>query len=136
MEDNIIKIDEKTRPTESAGRIKYEDWKKIEIKIGQILSVEKIEKSDKLLKLSVDFAEIAGPRQIISGIAKYFSSIEELVGKKCAFVTNLEPKPLMGLESDGMILAVGGGPAKEEGKEEPFSLFEVKDEVLTGTIAK
>ena len=109
-------------------KIKYEDWKKVEIKIGQILSVEKIEKSDKLLKLSVDFNE-GQPRQIISGIAKYFSDIGVLVGKKCAFVTNLEPKPLMGLESNGMILAVGGG-------DEPFSLFEVKNDILVGTPAK
>jgi tRNA-binding EMAP/Myf-like protein len=65
----------------------------------------------------------------VSGIAKYFPNIEDLVNKKCAFVTNLEPKPLMGLESNGMILAVGGG-------EEPFSIFEVREEVLTGTQAK
>ena len=111
------------------AKIKYEDWKKVEIKIGKILSVEKIEKSEKLLKLSVDFAEVTGPRQIISGIAKYFPVIEDLLNKKCAFVTNLEPKPLMGLESNGMILAVGGG-------EEPFSIFEVRDEIIVGTPAK
>ena len=122
MEENIIKIEE-------VAKIKYDDWKKVEIKIGQILTVEKIEKSEKLLKLSVDFAETGGPRQIISGIAKYFPNIEELLNKKCAFVTNLEPKPLMGMESNGMILAVGGG-------EEPFSIFEVKADILVGTRAK
>jgi methionyl-tRNA synthetase len=107
-------------------KIKYEDWKKVEIRVGKILSVERIEKSEKLLKLSVDFAEATGPRQIVSGIAKYFPIIEDLVNKKCAFVTNLEPKPLMGLESNGMILATGGGDL-------PFSLFEVKDEIITGS---
>jgi methionyl-tRNA synthetase len=121
-EENIIKVEE-------VAKMKYEDWKKVEIKIGKILTVERIEKSDKLLKLSVDFTEATGPRQIVSGIAKYFPEIEVLVNKKCAFVTNLEPKPLMGLESNGMVLAVGGG-------EEPFSLFEVREEVLTGTKAK
>ena len=110
-------------------KIKYDDWQKVEIKIGRVLTVEKIEKSEKLLKLSVDFSEATGPRQIISGIAKYFPNIEDLINKKCAFVTNLEPKPLMGMECNGMILAVGGG-------EEPFSLFEVNDEVLTGSAAK
>jgi len=110
------------------SKITYNDWRKVEIKVGQILSVEKIEKSEKLLKLSVDFNE-GIPRQIVSGIAKFFPNISDLINKKCAFVTNLEPKPLMGLESDGMILAVGGG-------DEPFSLFEVKDEVLVGTRAK
>jgi len=109
-------------------KIKYEDFKKVEIKIGKILSVEKIENSEKLLKLSVDFAEEV-PRQIVSGISKFFPDEQSLVGKKCAFVTNLEPRSLMGLESNGMVLAVGGG-------EEPFSLFEVKDEVIVGTSAK
>jgi len=146
MEENIIKVQEvvKTRPTESSGRIKYDDWKKVEIKIGQILTVERIKKSEKLLKLSVDFGlkpsidglpeqHVLGNnrdiRQIISGIAKYFPDISVLVNKKCAFVTNLEPKPLMGLESNGMILAVGGG-------EEPFSIFEVKADIKVGTQAK
>ena len=135
MDENIIKIEE-------VAKIKYEDWKKVEIKIGKILTVETIEKSEKLLKLSVDFGlkpsdgspepEALGRRdirQIVSGIAKYFPVITDLVNKKCAFVTNLEPKPLMGLESNGMVLAVGGG-------EEPFSLFEVRDEIITGTKAK
>jgi methionyl-tRNA synthetase len=114
---------------EETPKIKYDDFKKVEIKIGKILAVEKIEKSDKLLKLSVDFAEAGGPRQILSGIAKYFPQMEELINKKCAFVTNLEPKPLMGFESNGMILAVGGG-------EEPFSLFEVQDESMVGKKVK
>ena len=110
-------------------KINYDTWKKVEIKVGKILTVDRIEKSEKLLKLSVDFAEASGPRQIVSGIAKYFPDITVLVNKKCAFVTNLEPKPLMGLESNGMVLAVGGG-------EEPFSLFEVGNDVLVGTQAK
>lgn len=111
----------------SEPRINYDDFKKVEIKVGKILTVERIEKSEKLLKLSVDFAEDS-PRQIVSGIAKYFPEIEKLIGKKCAFVTNLEPKPLMGLESNGMILAVGGG-------DNPFSLFEVDDSIEAGASA-
>jgi methionyl-tRNA synthetase len=109
-------------------KINYDDFKKVEIKIGQILAVEKIENSEKLLKLSVDFAEGA-PRQIVSGISKYFPDLSILVGKKCAFVTNLEPRSLMGLESNGMVLAVGGG-------EEAFSLFEVGVDVKPGAKAK
>jgi methionyl-tRNA synthetase len=128
-----VKVAE-VKPVE-VSRITYNDWKKIEIKIGKILTVEKLEKSEKLLKLSVDFNE-GTPRQIISGIAKYFPDIAVLVNKKCAFVTNLEPKPLMGLESNGMILAVGGGPSSEAGKDEPFSLLEVGNDVLVGTQAK
>lgn len=134
MTDEIKKEEEKEQIVvseikEETPKIKYEDFKKVEIKIGKILTVEKIEKSDKLLKLSVDFAETTGPRQILSGIAKYFPNIEDLINKKCAFVTNLEPKPMMGYESNGMILAVGGG-------DEPFSLFEINDESLLGKNVK
>ncbi len=113
---------------EKSPKIKYDDFKKVEIKIGQILTVEKVEKSEKLLKLFVDFKETK-PRQIISGIAKFFPVIENLVNKKCAFVTNLEPKPLMGLESNGMILAVSD-------ENDNFSLFEVSDDSLVGVKAK
>ncbi len=130
MTDEIKPIVAPVEPPKVVGtpRITYDDFKKIEIKIGKILSAEKLEKSEKLLKLSVDFAE-GSPRQIVSGIAKQFPDITVLIGKKCAFVTNLEPKPLMGLESNGMILAVGGG-------EEPFSLFEMPEAVVTGIKAK
>jgi methionyl-tRNA synthetase len=87
--------------------ISIDDFKKIEIKIGEILSAEKVPDADKLLKLSVSFGE-EGPRQIISGISMYFENPNDLVGKKCAFATNLEPRVIKGLESQGMILAVSG----------------------------
>lgn len=77
----------------------------IEMMVGTIKSAEYIEGADKLLKLSVDFGE-AEPRQILSGIRQYYQP-EELVGKQCPFVTNLEPRTLRGLTSYGMILAVG-----------------------------
>ena len=89
--------------------INIDDFKKAEIKIGKILSAEGVEGSEKLLKLSVDFGE-ESPRQILSGIAKSYEP-ETLVGKLVPFVTNLEPRQMMGLESQGMILA-----ASSEGK--------------------
>ncbi len=101
-----------------------DDFAKIQMTVGKILSVEPIAGSDKLLKLSVDFAEVA-PRQVLSGIAKYFSDIQVLVGKKVAFVTNLEPRKMMGLESNGMILAVNDG--------EKFALMEVPEYIMEGT---
>lgn len=82
--------------------ISFDDFSKIEMKAGTIESAESVEKSDKLLKLSVDFGE--EKRQVISGIAQYYT-IEELVGKQFIFVTNLEPRSIMGLESQAMILA-------------------------------
>ena len=84
--------------------INFNDFQKIEIKVGTVLSAEKVEGSEKLLKLSVDFGE-EKPRQVISGIAKTFKEPEKLIGKQFAFVTNLEPRLIMGLESQAMILA-------------------------------
>lgn len=96
--------------------ISIDDFKKVEIKIGEILSAESIAGSDKLLKLNVNFGD--HNRQVLSGIAAYFPNPADLVGKRCPFVTNLEPRSLMGLESNAMILATGGDG------ETPFALFE------------
>ncbi len=82
-----------------------DDFAKIEMKIGTILVAEYIEGADKLLRLEVDFGEEV-PRQILSGIREYYSP-EQLIGKQCPFVVNLEPRILRGLTSNGMILAVG-----------------------------
>lgn len=97
--------------------ISIDDFHKVEITVGEILSAENIEGSEKLLKLKVSFGPL-GERQVLSGIAKYFPEPQALVGKRVPFVTNLAPRMMMGLESQAMILATGG----EEGN--PFSLFE------------
>ena len=108
--------------------ISIDDFKKVDIVVGQILSAEKIPDTDKLLRLSVDLGE-ATPRQIVSGISLYFSDCTVLIGKKCMFVANLEPRVIRGFESQGMILAV----STEDGK---FSLLEPNDEISAGTRAK
>ena len=87
----------------SAPAINFDDFLKVKMAVGKILSAEKLEKSPKLLKLSVDFGE-ANPRQVLSGIAKTFAP-EDLIGKSFAFVINLEPRQIMGMESQAMILA-------------------------------
>lgn len=84
--------------------IKIEDFKQTEIRIGKILSAEKVEGLDKILKLNVDLGEET-PRQILSGIAQSFEDPQVLVGVLCPFVVNLEPKVIKNLESHGMILA-------------------------------
>ena len=84
--------------------ISYDDFAKLEIRIGEIKTVDIVEDAVKLLRLTVDFGEEA-PRQIISGIRTYFEDPQWLVGKKCPFLTNLEPRVIRGLESQGMILA-------------------------------
>ena len=88
--------------------INFEDFKKIEIKIGTILNAVRVEGSDKLLNLEVDFN--SEKRHIIAGIGKAYEP-EHIIGKECPFVFNLEPRQLMGLESQGMILcADDNGP--------------------------
>jgi methionyl-tRNA synthetase len=128
--------------------ITYEDFKKVEMKVGEIKEVEVVEGSDKLLKLKVDFGlkqtsgEVCSPeqilstesvlgeerdvRQILSGIRKFFEDINVLVGQKVPFVINLEPRKMMGLESQGMILAVND----DEGN---FSLLEVDRKIKNGS---
>jgi methionyl-tRNA synthetase len=108
--------------------ITIEDFKKVDIKVGEILSAEKVPETDKLLKLSVGFGEEA-PRQIVSGISAHFPDLSKLVGLKCAFVANLEPRVIRGLESQGMILAV----STEAGA---FSLFTVSGDIPAGASAR
>ena len=155
--------------------ISYDDFSKVEIKAGKILSAEKVPATDKLLKLSVDFGVIesapapvvvsvpapvaasgvvvpvsaatvttpvstpiltptpvAEPcrdiRQIVSGISLYFPEPAVLVGKTCMFVTNLEPRKIKGLESNGMLFAL----STKDGK---FSLLEPGKDIPEGTRA-
>jgi methionine--tRNA ligase beta chain len=86
-----------------SDQITFEDFKKVEIRIGKILTVEKVENADKLLKLQVDFGEFQ--RQIVSGIAESFTP-EELVGKSLPFIVNLEYRKFKGQESQGMLMAI------------------------------
>jgi methionine--tRNA ligase beta chain len=98
--------------------INIDDFFKVELKIGKILSAEKVDGSEKLLKLSIDLGE-ASPRQILSGVAKAVSEPEELVGKLVPIVANLAPRMMMGMESQGMMLCADDGtpvflhPARE-----------------------
>lgn len=88
-------------------QISIEEFSKTEVQIGTVRSAERVPETDKLLRLMVDFGEESGPRQIVSGIAAYVSEPESLVGRQLAFVTNLEPRTIRGIESNGMLFAVG-----------------------------
>lgn len=103
--------------------ITFEDFKKVEIRIGKILSAEKVENADKLLKLQVDFGEF-GQRQIVSGIAESFTP-EELIGKKLPFIINLEYRKFKGEESQGMLMAIDA--------DEKTVLLEPLEDVKEGT---
>jgi len=114
--------------------INFEEFKKIEIKIGTILTAEKVEGSEKLLKPSVQFGE-SSPRTIISGIAKTFPPEKlqkKLIGKQFLFVTNLEPRNIMGMESQAMILATS---IEKKNKEEIVLMKPIK-KVPTGSLLR
>ena len=83
--------------------VTIDDFGKLEFKIGTVLEVEEIEASDKLLKLIVDFGE-ENPRQVLSGIKQHHKP-EEIKSRQFIFITNLEPRTMMGLESQAMIMA-------------------------------
>jgi methionine--tRNA ligase beta chain len=84
-------------------QIKFDEFAKSDVRAGTIEVVSEIEGSEKLLKLDVDFGEI-GKKQILSGIKQWYKK-EDLEGKQYVFILNIEAKKMMGLESQGMILA-------------------------------
>jgi methionine--tRNA ligase beta chain len=81
-----------------------DDFQKMDLRVAKIISAEPVPGSEKLLKLSVDAGE---SRQIVSGIAKVYAPAD-LVGKEVVIIANLDPRMMMGLESQGMILAAHG----------------------------
>jgi methionyl-tRNA synthetase len=89
------------------GKITIEDFMKVEMRVGEIKSAERIPGADKILKLMVDIGTEV--RQIVAGIAQYYEP-EKLVGRRVAVVVNLAPRKLRGVESNGMVIAANVGP--------------------------
>jgi tRNA-binding protein len=86
--------------------ISFEEFQRIDLRIAKIISAERVEGSNKLIKLK---ASLGGEeRTLVAGIASYYSP-DELVGKKILMVANLKPRKIFGIESQGMILAVSDG---------------------------
>lgn len=97
--------------------ITYDDFAKLDLRVGTIITCEEKEGSNKLLRLTVDFGE-EGTRNILSGIKQWYKP-SDLEGKQFVFVFNLAPRKMMGEESQGMILAAEGKkpmPLKPKGK--------------------
>jgi len=129
IEDEIIeKQMEKLQSTQPGENdlITYEDFMKVQLKVAEVITAEKVEKSEKLLKLKVLLDN--GERQVIAGIAKSYSP-EDVIGKRVVIVANLKPAKLMGLSSEGMILAV-------ENSEGKLEVLTVPDKVNNGTRVK
>lgn len=83
--------------------ISYDDFAKLDIRIGTVVAAEMVPETEKLIKCTIDFGEL-GERTIVSGIALW-KSPEELVGKQLQYIVNLEPRMLRGVESQGMLMA-------------------------------
>ncbi len=84
-------------------QITYDDFAKLDIRVGRVIAAEKVPETDKLIKCTIDFGEL-GERTIVSGIAEW-KTPEELVGKFLPYIVNLAPRMLKGVESQGMLLA-------------------------------
>ena len=105
--------------------IEYDDFSKIDVRIGTVIAAERVEDTDKLIKCIIDFGEL-GERTIVSGILEW-KQPEELIGKQLPYVVNLKPRILRGVESQGMLLAMS---FNDEGD---FSLLHPEKEVPPGT---
>jgi methionyl-tRNA synthetase len=116
IEDDVIdaqikKLEDTVKANEAANYkaapvkdvIDFEQFEKLDIRVGKVLACEKVKKSKKLLKFSIDDGS-GKERTILSGIAMHYEP-EELVGKNVLFVANLAPRQMMGMESCGMILS-------------------------------
>lgn len=104
--------------------LSFSDFKKTDLRVAHVLAVEDILGKDKLYHLTIDVGE-EKPRSLVAGIKPFYSK-EELVGKQIIIVANLEPKPLGGVVSHGMLLAVGP-------KEGPVSLLTLDKKMPPGS---
>jgi len=123
LKQSATNMETKTEVTPFKEIIDFEDFLKLDLRIGKVVAAEKIKKSNKLLKLSVDLGSEV--RTILSGIAKHYSA-EEMLGKQVQVVANLAPRQLMGIDSEGMVLMV-------EGADGNLSLVNPEKEVSNGS---
>ena len=84
------------------GIVNFDDWQKLDLRVGEILEIEDVPGADKLYKLKIDLG--TETRTLVAGLKQYYTK-EELEGKRCIVFCNLEPKKLKGIESRGMVLA-------------------------------
>jgi methionyl-tRNA synthetase len=125
--ETATKASAKPAPAPPPGVIQYDDFAKVELKVAVVKTAERVEKADKLLKLSVDAGEPEA-RTIVAGIAQAYPDPQALVGKRIVVVANLAPRPLRGITSQGMLLAAGEPPN--------LTVVTVGDSIAPGTRVK
>jgi methionyl-tRNA synthetase len=126
IEAQINKLQDSDLPKKTEELIPYDDFMKVHLRVAEVIEAERVNKSEKLLKLKVKIEN--EERQVIAGIAKSYTP-ETIIGKKVVIVANLKPAKLMGLESKGMILAV----ETEDGE---LQVLNVSEKIKTGTRVK
>ena len=109
--------------------IQYEDFIKMDIRVGHIKVAEMVPETDKLIKCTIDFGEDVGERTIVSGIREWYTP-EDLVGKRLPYLINLKPRELRGVVSEGMLLAAA---PEREGSERGLALMELSEDIPAGT---
>lgn len=124
IEPIFPRIDVKIKQTvkSSTSEITIDDFKKVDLRVAEVISAEAVEQADKLLKLTINAG--SGPKTIVAGIAQKYSP-EELVGRKVILVANLKPAKVRGIESQGMLLAAVG--------KKDMSILTIDKEMPTGT---
>jgi len=125
LELNNKENKEKITKENEAELITYEEFKKIDLRVGKIIQVEEVSGADKLLKLSISLGK--EERTVVAGIKKHYSA-EELIGKKIILVSNLKPSKIRGIESQGMLLAAV--------KEEKVVLLTVDKDIDAGSLVR
>jgi methionyl-tRNA synthetase len=100
--------------------VNYDEFKKMDMRVGTIKAVEPVPDTDKLLKFQIDFGDTEDSgegegatlvpkfRQIVSGIHEFYPEYQKLIGKQVLYIVNLEPRTIKGVESNGMLMAVDG----------------------------
>jgi methionyl-tRNA synthetase len=125
--ETATKASAKPAPLPVPGVITYDDFAKVELKVAVVKTAEKVEKADKLLKLTLDAGEPEA-RTIVAGIAQAYPDPQALVGKRIVVVANLAPRALRGITSQGMLLAAGEPPN--------LTVVSVGDSIAPGTRVK
>jgi len=111
-------------------QINYADFAKLDFRVGEIIEAQNVEKSEKLIRLIVDFGEEIGQKVVYSGIRKWYSP-DDLLNKKTVFVVNMIPKKIMGEESSAMIFAASTEVTASQG--EQLSILILEKDLPAGT---
>jgi len=111
------------------GIIEFSDWQKLDLRVGKIIEVENIEGADKLYKITVNLGKETGKRTICAGIKEFYTK-EELQDKLIILFTNLKPRTMRGIESQGMLLAA---VKEKDGKEIKVVLISPEKDIEIGS---